>query len=197
MRPPTSRLLVVTLMAIAGLGLHEVRYLLGTGGELAGHLGHHHRYLGLVAPALAALALVGLALLVRRLGLAADEAAHPPRSISLLGLWLVASSGLLAVFVGQESVESLVVDGHGGGLHAVFGHGGWLVVLLAHLFGLLVALTVRGGRALFEAVARRRGPVRRRRARVARPRLPDARSPLFVTARHLAPRGPPPSILAR
>jgi hypothetical protein len=195
MRAPTSRLQVVAVMAIAGLGLHEARYLLEPGGDLAGHLGHDHRYLGLVAPALAALALVALALFVRRLALAAGRAGPQPRSVSLLGVWLVASGGLLAVYLGQESVESLVVSGHGGGLHALFGHGGLIVVLLAHLVGLLVALAVRGGRALIEAFARRRASVARRPGGVARPRLTEILASLSVAARHLAPRGPPSSLV--
>jgi hypothetical protein len=171
------RLRCFALLGAGALGLHELRYLIGYGGDAGRALAQQgHGYLDAIT-ALIALALV-TALAVLLAGLVRGAAAtRRPRRWSTR--WLAASGALLTVFTLQELCEGALASGHPEGLGGVFGHGGWVAVLLALAIGALVALLLRGADAVLERFAstsRRRPPLRA-------PRIALPRAPLFVAPR--------------
>lgn len=182
MKRAPSRLQLAALMAAAALGLHQARYLVGAGG--GGHLSPGHSYFTLLIPLIGALCTLGLALFVRRV----SQRTASPRRTSLLHAWWVASAGLLAIYAGQESLESLLSSWPGGIADAVLGNGGWIALPLAVLFGALVAFVLRGAQAIVSLAARRPRPLRPARNRL---RPLAARRPRQAPLRHLAARGPP------
>jgi hypothetical protein len=163
------------------LALHELRYALGYGShadeELAAQ-GHGYLPFATLAAGLL-LALAAAALLagvVRAWRTGAGEGAQLPLGLT----WLAASLALTGVYSGQELLEGALAAGHQGGLGALAGHGGLVAYPLAFALGALVALALRGARALVGAAARSRPPL-----------LPRARpghaGPLFTL--HLVRRG--------
>src|SRR5215212_9807198 len=104
-----SMLRATALVTVAALVLHELRYLIGYGGNSHEALASQgHAYLPL-AGALAggAFAVAGARFVARLLRPVAGERA--PR---LATAWLYASVALLVIYVCQESVEGAVSAGH-------------------------------------------------------------------------------------
>ena len=96
-------------------------------------------------------------------------------------LWAIASAGLLAIYIGQELTEGLISSGHALRPATLLAGGGLWALPAAIAVGGLLALVVRGGRALVARVALVRGRLPRavsargrrlvvRRAAVALPR---------------------------
>jgi len=196
MRTRAWRLRAGALLLGAAFALHQLRFLLAYHGAATHELARQgHDYLGLLLPlvpaalVLAALNLAG-ALGAARRGSAAE--CPPPRGRTL---WAAASATLLALYTAQESLEGLMATGHPAGLQGVFGRGGWIAVPLALLLGLLVALLLRGAAAAVARVAARAHARAPRRLPRSLPRPPRAWRPrLGPLARHLAGRGPPPTL---
>lgn len=195
-----SRFRVAALMAVGALVVHQLRYLIAFGDQAPHQLATEgHGYLGSVVLAVGLLAAVALGLFLRRLLLAWGSGVSAQARTSGLRLWLAASLGLLAIFVGQELLEGLLASGHPVGLHGVFGHGGWTAIPLAVAIGGLVAAATRGAEAAIGTVAS------------ARWRTPR-RAPIHTASRHLADgprrrrlsplagaaagRAPPPTLIA-
>lgn len=189
----SSTLRAVALMSAAALGLHELRYLIGYGGDAGSVLAAQgHGYLtfaGLLAAMLlaaAAVALLRAMARAHRTGVAAGE--ELPFGV----LWLSVALGLALIYCTQELLEGLLAHGHPSGVIAgLLAQGGWTAFPLALALGLGVALLLRGADAAIAAAARRA-----RRPHAAAPAVPrPAPAPLAprssVLSRHLAGRAPP------
>ena len=184
MKQAPSRLQVAALMAAAAFGLHEARYLIGS--SAGAHLGPSHDYFGLLLPLLGAVCTLSLALFIRRVSLRRDCS----RRITTQRTWVLATVSLLAVYVGQEALESLSASRPGGLADVIFGNAGWVALPLAAAFGALVAFVLRGAQAIVAIAARRTG-VSPRRGKSARLLPRTDRAPSQAPLRHLAARGPP------
>jgi hypothetical protein len=189
---PTMRIAhnvrLASILAVGAFGLHQLRYLIA-GGSSPAELAGHGYMSSLLAP-IAVLLLAGaLATLIR-----GTEGASPERSPLGRRIALFAAA-LLAIYLGQESLEAVMTVGHPTGT-AMFANGGWIAVPLALAIGSLAALLARALEAFEQIVAvvhanrsRSRAPAVRGRALPARVlRLPS--SPL---AFGLARRPPPPA----
>jgi hypothetical protein len=127
------------LIALAALGVHQLRYLLAYGDATGEQLAHQgHGYLAAGAPVLIGFALAALVagLVHAVLGRAG---AGPLTSSPRLRVPLYAAA-ILAVFATQELAEGALFAGHAGGLAAILANGGWLALPLAALAGALAAL---------------------------------------------------------
>jgi hypothetical protein len=200
--PPALR--GAALMPAAALAVHQARYELAFGADAPRALaGQGHAYLSSLGPwlvLLAALALgVWLGALAQRWAGGDAGAAPPERAAPRLAgvrVWLLASAGLLAIFAGQELLEGWLASGHAAGLAAVVGGGGWWALPASLVAGGLLALALRAGARIEEALAEL-APLRltlragaRAVARRARPIAPAMR-PLAPLARAAAGRAPP------
>jgi hypothetical protein len=189
-----SKLRAGALIAASALGLHELRYLIGYGGDAGRAVADQgHAYLplaGALIVLLIALAAVQLAAaVVGAVGTGAGERRPAPFWL----VWALAGLALLGVHAGQELAEGLLASGHPAGLAAITAHGGLVAVPLAFGLGLVVALALRGAEAAIAAARRSRPPAPPRRAALREPRpgavLGAPRS--CVLARNLAGRAPP------
>src|SRR4051794_39387200 len=184
----TSMLRATALVTVAALALHELRYLIGYGGGTPEALASQgHAYLPVAGALAGALLVVAAAQLTSRLLHGHGEKAAP----RLVVAWAWASVALLAIFVGQESLEGLLSSGHPDGIAAVTANGGLVAIPLAVGLGGLVALGRRGATRLVAAVARRARPsLPRSRALAHGPRFRHAAPPAGVLALNLAGRAP-------
>jgi hypothetical protein len=82
---------------------------------------------------------------------------------SLVGLWVVCSACLVAIFATQEFLEGLFATGHPGGLVGIFGYGGWWSIPAALCVGLVLAALFHGARWVLDVVAQRHAGRRSRR----------------------------------
>lgn len=183
------------LLAGGAFALHQLRYLLGYGGDSHAALGDQgHAYMTVLAPVIAvALMLVAADFGARLIRARGERDGAAP---ALGRLWLLATLSLLGAYTLQESLEGALAPGHPAGVAALLGHGGWAALPLAAALGLVIALLVRGAHRTLELVTE--PPVR-----IARPPTPLALTSIATrlrprgrsaAGRHLA-RGPPaPSI---
>jgi hypothetical protein len=185
MRLRLRQQLGVALFPLGAFAVHQLRYSLAYGSGAARRLsGDGHAYLHRLMPLLVLTVALALGGLVARLARAWHGGeAERARGRHAGALWALAAAGLLAIYVGQELVEGLIATGHPQGLAAILGHGGLWALPAAIAVGGMLALVVRGGRALVAHVARLRGRALRpvasrpprlavaRRAVVAPPRL--------------------------
>jgi hypothetical protein len=187
MRERRIQHLGMALFPLGALAMHRLRYELAFGSDASRELAAHgHGYLQALTPLVVLAAALGLGSWLARLAGAwrSGEPDAGPGRRRLVALWVLTSAGLFVIYVGQESLEALLAAGHPQGLAAVLGDGGLWAVPTAIVIGGLLALVVRGGRALVGRVARmgrRRSPVARERA----PRL--VRRPAAVALPRLAP----------
>jgi hypothetical protein len=169
------------------LVVHELRYRIAFGDDAQSALATSgHGYLGVVAPVVALLAMLGLATHVHRLACGEGSAGARRR-----GIWLTLTAGLLGVFCMQELLEAVFATGRPEGLDGVFGDGGWLAIPLSMAAsGLALAFIRLAAVSAFQGVAtsfvvfwpEATGALRRPFA------APRRRPPLL---RHLAGRAPP------
>jgi hypothetical protein len=179
------RLRAGVLVLAGALAVHELRYLIAGRHED----GHVHAYMPwLVAGAAALLGLAvaefaaRLALRIRRRG-----ATQVPAGLR----WLTASVLLTAIFALQEVTERFIAHGRFDLADSLVVHGGWVALPLCFVIGAVIAVLLRGARAL---LTRAWGRTRARRAVVADATLrrPTPRAPrVAVIARNLAGRAPP------
>jgi hypothetical protein len=164
------------LIALAALGVHQLRYLLAYGGGAHGELARQgHDYLFGALPILAGFAIATLAAGLLR---AAITSSPSPALASARTRAVIYAAGILAVFVVQETTEGVLFAGHASGFAAAVAAGGWLALPLALAFGSLCTL-LDGGLALVErSVALAAGSPPPRRSRL---RLPaDGRSRIAI-----------------
>jgi hypothetical protein len=172
------------MLAAGSLAVHELRFLVGYGGEDA--VGGHG-YLAWAAPLLALVMAAACGVWLARVGRSPGGRVRPALT------WLGASAALVATYVAQETIEGFASPGHPG----LLAHGGWIAVPAALAVGALVALTLRGARAADRAAAVAARPwspftiapiaPRSPAVPVAAPPAPRPR----ILARRLAGRGPP------
>jgi len=192
----------VLLMPVAAFAVHQLRYYLAYGAGAGAELVRTgHSYLHSVVPWLVMLVAVSVGGFLWGLGRAfAGQRSLPRYTISLAGLWVACSVGLVAIFATQEFLEGLFATGHPAGLVGIFGYGGWWAVPASVCVGLILATLYHGALWVTEKVAQRYA-----RARTSRPERADSTSrPRDVLVPRLAPladgwsgRGPPASALGR
>src|SRR5438445_9479754 len=119
----TRPLRAATLVAVAAIALHQLRYAIAFGHRgVAVEALQGHGYLGIAMPLLAAVAGVALALTIWRRASGAGEIA--PRA-TWARTWAALSAVLLAVYVLQELAEGALDPSHPAGLAGALGGGGW------------------------------------------------------------------------
>jgi hypothetical protein len=185
------------LIPAASLVVHQLRYTLGYGSRANAELAAQgHSYLGSLAPWFVLALGIGLALFLRRTALALATGTTGRLTLfSPAIIWLLAATGLLALYVIQESLEGLLAVGHPGGIGGVFGHGGLWAIPASVAVGGVVALCLRVARAVLRLASARQ-------PRHVHPVLtvPSARSTLLVSiaplARAYAGRAPPRPLLS-
>jgi hypothetical protein len=184
------------LVPAAALAVHQLRFLLAFGPNAGLELARQgHSYLHSLVPWIVLLIGVAAGAFLWGLGRALRGQTSVPRyTMSLVGLWVVCSACLVAIFVAQEFLEGVFAVGHPAGLAGIFGYGGWWSIPVALCVGLVLAVVFHGARWVLDEVAQRRrgvacGPLLRLAA-PARPRdaLLARLSPL---AEGSSGRGPP------
>ena len=151
------------LIALAALGVHQLRYLIAYGGGARQELAHQgHDYLFGALPILAGFAIAALAAGLLR---AAVTSSPAPALASTRSRAVIYAAAVLAVFVAQEMTEGVLFAGHASGVAAVLSAGGWLALPLALLFGALCALLDGGLARIERSVAMAAAPPRRIRSR--------------------------------
>jgi len=179
---------LASILAVGAFGLHQLRYAVA-GGSSPAELAGHGYMTSLLAP-IAVLVLAGtLATLIRGTEGASAEPSPLGRRIGLF------AAALLAIYLGQESVEALMTVGHPAGT-AMLANGGWIVLPLALAIGSLAALLARALEAFEQIVALVHASRSRSRAPSVRGRALPARGPRLASnplAFGLARRPPPPA----
>jgi hypothetical protein len=179
----------------AAFAVHQLRYLLTYGSAADAQLQQQgHSYLHSLVPWVVLLLALAIGTFVSGLGRAMVKQTSVPRySFSLLGLWIICSACLVAIYASQESLEGFFATGHPGGLAGVFGNGGWWAIPAALCVGFVLAALLHGARWAMAKVAARHRAVRSRSACLAGPLWP-----LDVSLPRTAPlalgwcgRGPP------
>lgn len=181
------------LVPAAALAVHQARYTLAYGSRANAELAAQgHSYLHSVVPwTILAVGAAATAFL-RRVALAArtGEAVRPSAG-SAIGLWALTTTGLLAIYAVQETLEGMVASGHPGGFAGIFGHGGWWALPAAALAAVLVvALLLAGGAIVLLAAelgAKPHRAVTRRTTVFPRPAQLVRRTPLAHAAAGRAP----------
>jgi hypothetical protein len=148
------------VLGLAAFTLHQLVYLVSFGAG-AGHAlqGRGHAYLSFAGPLLAVLALCAIAASLT----AAARRGGTSMPGGRTGGWLFWSLLLLAIFVVQETTESLLTTGGVGDVVGLLQHVAGLPVLAAAAIGRLVT-TALTGLTLLERGLGRRSAVRRARA---------------------------------
>jgi len=180
---------LAAILAFGAFALHQLRYLAVSSAELTQPT---HGYVTDLLPLLGVLILAAaLATLVRATESASPERAPLGRRIAVF------ATALLAIYIGQESIEGLTTGGHPFGAADTIADGDWLAVPLALALGALAAVLARALEAVEHAIAvvHAERPLQPRPSRirghaVAARALRLASSPL---AFGLARRPPPPA----
>jgi hypothetical protein len=181
------------LIALAALGVHQLRYLIAYGGESHEELARQgHGYLFGALPILIGFAIAALTATVLRAALTRlpSPSLGRPRIRAL-----VYAAAILSVFVAQETTEGILFAGHPSGAAAALAAGGWIALPLALLFGALCALLDGGLARLERAVASAGEAPRAPRARPGSSSRSRGRIEIPLASRPLAfglARRPPP-----
>jgi hypothetical protein len=181
------------LVTAAALALHELRYMLAYGDDAGARLdAQGHAYLsfaGALATALVAAAVYQFGAALAR---ARRHGRPEPEHASFGAAWVGAAAVLLAVYIGQESIE-LLGAGQAADPAAIAAGGGWVVLPLAVVLGAFVAFALRVTRAVVAAVAARARRARAPRRSIRRPRpLAIAPPRAVLLAAGGGARAPPP-----
>ena len=179
---------IASILAVGAFALHQLRYLIASGGTTAAEHSGHGYMTDLMAP-IAVLVLAGaLATLIR--GTEGAAAARVP-----LGRRIAMFAGaLLAIYLGQESLEALLT-GHAPLADATLA-GGWLALPLAAVIGALAALLTSALERVELAIAIVHAERARSRPPAVRGRALPARCLSLLSAPlafGLARRPPPPA----
>jgi hypothetical protein len=171
-------------MAAAAFALHQLRYVLAPAGEGGSA---DHAYVPFAAAVIVMLIALAAGELAMRVAGARDDGTAEADPRSTWAVWLVASAGLVAIFVGQELIESLLGSGH---VTDPLAGGGLSVLPLALALGGFVALALRLAGVAVRAAVRRTSRRRQRAGTVLRPRWRATHPAASVLARKLAGRAP-------
>jgi hypothetical protein len=184
MRQRRRRRLGTALFPVGAFAVHQLRYALAFGGDASRELADQgHAYLHELTPWIVLAVAAGAGGLLTRLARAWRSGESEPGRC-LAALWALTSAALFSIYVGQEFLEGLLATGHPEGLAGILGDGGLWALPAAIAVGGLLALLVRGGRALVERVAQ----LRRERRPIAPARAPkNAIRPASVVLPRLAP----------
>ena len=182
-----SRMRLALQLGAGSVVVHELRYRLGPEHGERSLADHGHAYLTVITP------LLGLALVLATAHFVWALWARRPEALAggRIGVRTLAPA-LLAVHVGQESLEAALAFGHPFDLTVGLGHGGCIAAPLSLLVAAVLAWLTRGARHLAQAaLARRRAPARI----AARPAIATVATvlgpPCPPLARHGAERAPP------
>lgn len=179
-----------TVVAAGAIAVHQLRYLVGYGGDASAALRDQgHAYLVALIPLLALLG--GVTLIATVVAALAGAQPRSPRGAPLVRA-LVYAGAILAVFGAQETIEGVLVAGHPGGIAAVMAHGGLVAVPLAVGFGWVVWAALRGLEAIEEGLRAAAGCRRRARRTATTPRPVACALPIpAALAGAAGPRAPP------
>jgi hypothetical protein len=183
------------------IAVYELRYVLAhlasTGAALAGT---DHAYLRSLQPWVMALLALGTGSLLLQIGRGLRGHIGRPRwSASLVALWSLCFSALVALLCCQSLLTSLLGAGHPVGLSTVLGAGTWSSIAAALGVGLVLAVSVGGARWILGKVAgrrRRKVAPRRRGVGVVRFASGELRPAPVPVLAGWSDRGPPPVTLA-
>jgi len=178
---------LAAILAVGAFALHQLRYLLAPSAEIAQR---SHGYMtDLLAPIAVLVLAATIATLLRGTEGASPAGAPLGRRVALFG------AALLAIYVGQETLEGLMAAGDVSGFVASITDGGSLALPLAFASGALGALLARALEVIERAIAIVHAePPRRSRPPAVRGRALPARGPRLATsplAFGLARRPPP------
>jgi hypothetical protein len=178
---------LAAILAVGAVGLHQITYLIA-GASSPAELATHGYMTDLLAPVAVLVLAAAVATLIR-----GTEGASPARA-PLERRIAIFSGALLAIFLGQESLEAALTAGHSAGSPAMLTAVGWIALPLALAIGTLSAVLARALEAIERVISvvhaeRRlsRPPVVRGRALAAR----GLRLPSTPLAFGLARRPPP------
>ncbi len=130
------------LLALGGLAVHQLRYLIAFGSENSAVLHREgHAYLAEAVPVLLALAIATIA--ARLVVAAGDRGSTPGASRSTISTALRYALALICVFSAQELAEGVLAEGHPAGAAALVGGGAWVALPLSFALGLVAALAER------------------------------------------------------
>jgi hypothetical protein len=148
MSPGSRPFRKASLVSLAALALHQLRYQAGYGDHAHEALADHgHSYLPLLLALVLTLCVAAAVGLLVTLTRAARGGARQPGPVSIGRTWLGISALLIALYAGQELIEGALFAGHPNGLEGVIGEGGWVAVLIAPAHGALVAVLLRAADA--------------------------------------------------
>jgi hypothetical protein len=186
------------LLALGGLAVHQLRYLVAFGSHSGAELHQEgHDYLAQALPILVGLAVA--AIVARLLTGALKPTATAPRKPWLVR-GLTYAAAIASIFWAQELAEGALAAGHPAGVAAVLGGGAWIALPLALGLGLAAAAVERLLDQAERAITTALGIVTTPLARPSRPTTPIslARAPLAsrALASGFAGRAPPPVALA-
>lgn len=184
------RLRASVLVLAGALAVHELRYVLAGRHEDP----HEHAYMPWLVPIACALLGIALAELGARVAVRIRTGGQPvyfPAGVR----WLSASTLLTAIFAMQEVTERLIAHGRVDIADSLVVHGGWLALPLCFVVGAVIAVLLRGARALLTRPWGRL-PTPRRALAEPRPKLLQPRWPRVpAIACNLAGRAPPPVVI--
>jgi hypothetical protein len=167
----------------AAIAVHQLRYWLAFGSNAGIELQRQgHSYLHSAAPWVVVALAWAVGAFLSALGRAMHGQTSGPRyGLSLVALWAICATSLVAIYSGQELLEGLLATGHQAGLVGIFGYGGWWAIPAAVCVGLVLAALLHGARWVLHEVATRhartalgpcrRGTARLRPAEISPPRL--------------------------
>jgi hypothetical protein len=181
----------VALLIAGAIAVHDLRYLLGFGGD-AGHAlaERGHGYMVALTPIVGVLLTFGFAWLLLRTARAG--AAASASEVRVRRIWPVAALALVSVFTVQELLEGALASGHPSGFAGVVSSGGWVAGPLAVAFGGVIAFAVRVADVLERTSPLVRAPRPAAPARVAPAVVAAYATPARrVLAVRLPARGPP------
>ena len=156
-----KRLAPAALMPPAAFAVHQLRYWLAYGNHAGIELQRQgHSYLHSLAPWIVVLVALAIGTFLCALGRAFSGQRSLPRyTVSFAALWLICSTCLVGIYVGQELLEGVLATGHPLGLAGVFGYGGWWSLPAAACVGLVLTAVFHSARWVLHEVARRRACV--------------------------------------
>jgi hypothetical protein len=180
-----------TVVAAGAISVHQLRYLVGYGGDASRALDDQgHAYMAGLLPVLALLA--GLTIVgTVAAGLAGARTA-PASGSSAIRVLLYAGA-ILVAFGAQEVLEGVLFAGHPAGIAAMLANSGFVAIPLALVAGWTALLAVRGLETFEQqlAAAARSGP--RTSGRTALPAASDVLVPTAPSSSAVA-RAPPVSV---
>jgi hypothetical protein len=146
------------VVPVAAFAVHQLRYRLAFGAGASAELQRQgHSYLHSAVPWLVLALGLSAGAFLSSLGRAlAGQRTVPRFGVSLIGLWMICSACLVAIYAAQELLEGLFATGHPAGLAGVFGNGGGWAIPAALCVGLVLAALLHGARWVLHEVASRR-----------------------------------------